>query len=369
LKKDLYRKQIMEIKPYVPGKPIEEVERELGITNVIKLASNENPLGPSPLAVEAMTATIPKVSIYPDGNCYYLKNALSAHLGVAMDHLIVGNGSDEILKLITEAFLNEGEEAVVGNPTFSEYDFSVKIMGGKTVAVPLKDHVHDLSAMRDAVTDNTKLVFVCNPNNPTGTTVKRQKLAKLIDSLPQGVITVLDEAYYEYVTDPDYGESLDFVHQGKDVIVLRTFSKIYGLAGLRVGYGVARPDLIGSLLRVKEPFNVNMMAQAAALAALEDGEHVERSRTVNEEGKKYLAAEFTRLGLTYAPTQANFIWVNIAADCRTVFNKLLGRGVIVRTGDIFGAPDVLRITVGTPEQNERLIGMLEEVLAEENVAT
>jgi histidinol-phosphate aminotransferase len=367
LKKELFRNQILAIKPYVPGKPVEEVERELGISNAIKLASNENPLGPSPLAVEAMAKTISKVSAYPDGNCYYLKNALSEHLGVTPGHLIVGNGSDEILKLITEAFLNEGEEAVVADPSFSEYDFSVKIMGGTTVAVPLTDYTHDLKAMRAAVTEKTKLVFVCNPNNPTGTTVGRKQVTELIDSLPEGVITILDEAYYEYVADPEYPESIDFIHQGKNVIVLRTFSKIYGLAGLRIGYGVANPELIGSLMRVKEPFNVNMMAQVAALAALEDKEHVARSRELNEEEKIFLAGEFTRLGLFHVPTQANFIWLRVAADCRSVFNALLKRGVIVRTGDIFGAPDVVRVTIGTREQNKRFIMMLEEVLTTEGV--
>ncbi len=365
MKKELYRKQILAIKPYVPGKPVEEVERELGIKDVIKMASNENPLGPSPLAVAAMKETIDKVAAYPDGNTYYLKIALSEHLGFSTDHIFVGNGSDEIIKLIAEAFLNEGEEVVMADPSFVEYDFATKIMGGIPVMVPLKNYTHDLAAMRAAVTDNTKLVFICNPNNPTGTMVSSGEVAAFIESLPQGVITVLDEAYYEYVIDPAYRESLDFVQQGKDVIVLRTFSKVYGLAGLRVGYGVATPELVGSLQRVKEPFNVNMMAQVAALAALQDKEHVERSRQENENGKKYLGAEFDRLGLFFVPTHANFIWLRVATDCRRVFNSLLRRGVIVRTGDIFGAPDVVRVTIGTRQQNERFIEMLEEVLTEE----
>jgi histidinol-phosphate aminotransferase len=355
----------MSIKPYVPGKPVEEVERELGISNVIKLASNENPLGPSPAAMRALHDLVPKVSAYPDGNCYYLKNALAAQLSIGADYLIVGNGSDEIIKLIAEAFLEPGEEAVVADPTFSEYDFAVKVMSGTTVAVPAVNMTHDLAAMAAAVTERTKLLFVCNPNNPTGTIVRRAEVEKLFDSLPDGVITVFDEAYYEYVNDAQYPQTLEYVRAGRNVIVLRTFSKIYGLAGLRVGYGVARPELIGYLSRVREPFNVNLPAQVAALAALGDTEHLARSRALNEEGKAFLAAEFARLGLACTPTEANFFWVNIAADCRKVFAEMLRRGVIMRTGDIFGAPDTIRVTIGTPEQNRRLVSTLEEVLAAE----
>jgi histidinol-phosphate aminotransferase len=367
MSRQLHRQQILSIKPYTPGKPVEEVERELGITDVIKLASNENPLGPAPASIAVMQQMINKVSTYPDGNCYYLKNALAEVHSLSPAHFIVGNGSDEVIKLIAEAFLDEGEEAIVADPTFSEYDFAVKIMGGSTVVVPTKNLTHDLEAMAAAVTDKTKLVFVCNPNNPTGTKVGKDEVNQFLDRLPEGVITVFDEAYYEYVTEEDYPQTLDFVHEGRDVIVLRTFSKIYGLAGLRIGYGVAKPELIGMLMRVKEPFNVNMLAQAAALAALGDQDHVVRSRQLNDEGKTYLYGEFDRLGLPYMPTHANFVWVQIKADCKEVFGKLLRRGVIVRTGDIFGAPDVIRVTIGTPPQNKRFIEALTEVLTEEGV--
>ena len=365
--KQLHRQQILAIKPYVPGKPVEEVERELGISGVIKLASNENPLGPAPAALKVMQEMVSKVASYPDGNCYYLKTELAKRLNVSLAHLIVGNGSDEVIKLIAEAFLAEGEEAVVADPTFSEYDFAVKIMGGRTVVVPSKNYTHDLKAMAAAVTDKTKLIFVCNPNNPTGTKVGKEEVVAFLDSLPAGVITVFDEAYFEYVIDDDYSDTLEFVRQGRDVIVLRTFSKIYGLAGLRVGYGIAKPELIGMLNRVKEPFNVNMIAQAAALAALGDEEHVKNSVAMNEEGKVYLYGEFDRMNLPYMPTHANFIWVKIKADCKNVFAKLLRLGVIVRTGDIFGAPDVIRVTISTPEQNKRFIEALEKTLTEEGV--
>lgn len=365
MSKELNRKCILSIKPYVPGKPVEEVERELGISNVVKLASNENPLGPAPKSIQVLRDLADKVAVYPDGNCYYLKNAISEHLDVTPANLIVGNGSDEIIKLIAEAFLEEGEEAIVADPTFSEYDFAIKIMGGRTIVVPTKKLTHDLSAMAAAVTDKTKLVFICNPNNPTGTIVGKNETDAFLASIPEDVITVFDEAYYEYVTAEDYPQTLEYVHQGKNVIVLRTFSKIYGLAGLRVGYGVAKPELIGMISRVKEPFNVNMMAQGAAFAALDDQDHVVRSRTLNEEGKEFLAKEFNRLGLSFVPTQANFVWVQIKADCQKVFAKMLRRGVIVRTGDIFGAPDVIRVTIGTADQNQRFIEVLEAVLTEE----
>ncbi|MBT9141959.1 MAG: Histidinol-phosphate aminotransferase [Dehalococcoidia bacterium] len=367
--KQLYRQQIMAIKPYVPGKPVEEVERELGLSGVIKMASNENPLGPAPAAIAKMQEVINKVAVYPDGNCYYLKNALAKALNLTPAHLLVGNGSDEVIKLIAEAFLSEGEEAVVAEPTFSEYDFAVKIMGGQTVVVPTKNYTHDLEAMAAAVTEKTKLLFVCNPNNPTGTKVGKEEVKTFLNKLPDGLITVFDEAYYEYVVDEDFPQTLDFVREGRNVIVLRTFSKIYGLAGLRIGFGVAKPELIGLLSRVREPFNVNMVAQAAALAALGDQEHLLRSRQMNEEGKQYLCRQFDRLGLPFVPTHANFIWVRIKADCNDVFTKLLHRGVIVRTGDIFGAPDVIRVTIGTAEQNQRFIEALTEVLTEEGVVS
>ncbi|NLZ39089.1 MAG: histidinol-phosphate transaminase [Firmicutes bacterium] len=367
MNKQLHRKEILAIKPYVPGKPVEEVQRELGISDVVKLASNENPLGPSPAVVQVLQKMAGSVSVYPDANCYYLKEALAERLGVLPDNLIIGNGSDEIIKMLAEAFLNVGEEAIVADPTFSEYDFAVKIMGGCTVVVPTKEYKHDLPAMADAITEKTKLIFICNPNNPTGTIVRQAEVEAFLQRVPEHVIVIFDEAYYEYVTDEAYPNTLAYVQEGRNVIVLRTFSKIYGLAGLRIGYGIASPALIGMLNRVKEPFNVNMLAQAAALAALSDTEHLRRSREINEEGKAYLYNEFNRLGLLFITTHANFIWVRIKADCQKVFAKLLRQGVIVRTGDIFGSPDVLRITIGTKEQNKRLVDALRTVLTEEGV--
>lgn len=360
---ELGRPAIFTIKPYVPGKPIEEVEREYGITGIIKLASNENPLGPSPLAMEAMSRAISRVHIYPDGNCYYLKSDLAKHIGLREENLIIGNGSDEILKMIAEAFLNAGDEVVFAHPSFSEYEFVSKIMDAKIVSVPLKKNfVHDLEAMLKVVSSATKIVFVCNPNNPTGTIVTQEELVSFLGKIPEHLLVVIDEAYYEYVSDPLYPDSLEFIRQGKKVIVLRTFSKIYGLAGLRIGYGISTPEIIGLINRVREPFNVNLMAQEAARASLQDSEHVRRSREMVLEGREFLYKAFDRLGLNYVPTQANFIFVDVGRDCREVFVSLLKKGVIVRTGDIFGHPTFLRVTIGTREENERFISCLEDVL-------
>lgn len=358
------RPALAAIKPYEPGKPVEEVERELGIRNAVKLASNENPLGPSPLAVAALQQVLGKISFYPDGACFNLRRALAAHLQVGEDYLIIGNGSDEILKLIAEAFLREGEETLLCPPTFSEYEFATRLMGGKCRYVPAIDFNYDLSGLKEATGPQTRIIFLANPNNPTGTMITRAELEDLVNSLPDDVLLVLDEAYYEYVDSDLYPDSLAYVRAGKkNLIVLRTFSKIYGLAGLRVGYGIADPELIASLHKVREPFNVNFLGQVAAAAAIGDTGHLERSRRVNAEGKEFLYRELQDMGLRYVPTQANFIWLQVSRPCREVFRELLYRGVIVRTGDIFGYDDYLRVTIGTAEQNARFIAALREVLA------
>lgn len=358
----LARPTVLTIKPYVPGKPIEEVERELGITNVIKMASNENPLGPSPKAIAAMAETAKKAQLYPDGNCYYLKQVLAQKLGVDIDNLIVGNGSDEIIKLLAEAFLNPDEEVLTGNPSFSEYIYATSLMGGKAVLIDLKDYTFDLEKMAEAITDKTKLIFICNPNNPTGTINTKAELDAFMAKVPEDVIVVFDEAYFEYVDAKDYPDTMEYIRAGRKVIILRTFSKIHGLAGLRIGYGIASPEFLAVLNRVREPFNVNLLAQEAALASLQDDNHIEQSRAVNYEGKAYLYKEFARMGLKYVPTQANFIFVDVQKDSKEVFQAMMKKGVIIRTGDIFGLPTHIRVTVGKPEENERFIKTLEEVI-------
>jgi histidinol-phosphate aminotransferase len=360
----LARQEIFKIKPYVPGKPVEEVERELGIRDVIKLASNENPLGPSPRAVEALRSAVGQVHFYPDGNCYYLKQALAAKLNQAPEEFMVGNGSDELLTLLAQAFLRPGEEIIMGDPSFSEYDFAAKIMGGEVIKVPLKNFTHDLKAMAEQVSPLTKMIFVCNPNNPTGTMVPQAEVTAFMKAVPEDVLVIFDEAYFEYVDDPHYPDSLQYVREGRNAIVLRTFSKVYGLAGLRIGYGIAPEKIISAVNRVREPFNVNLLAQKAALAALEDVEFVERSKAMNREEKERLYGALAKLNLRYIPSQANFIFIDAGLDCQVLFKKLLLKGVIVRTGDIFGYPTFIRLTVGRPAENAKFLRCLQEVLEE-----
>ncbi len=366
MKKPEMRSCLDKIKPYVPGKPVEEVERELGLKNVIKMASNENPLGPSLLAVEAMRGNLKKMHIYPDGNCYYLKEKLATRLKVKTDQLIFGNGSDEILSFLTLAYVKEGEEAVMVSPSFSEYDFAMRLMGGIPRQVPLSgpDFNYDLEAVLEAVNEKTRLIFICSPNNPTGSIVKKKELDSFIDRLPENLILVLDQAYIEFASDPEHPAGLDYIEQGKPVILLRTFSKLYGLAGLRIGYGIAPSEIIKDLNRVREPFNVNAMAQAAALAALNDSYHLERSRNLVNESRKQFTEGLEEMGLKPVPDQANFCFIDIKVDSREAFQALMKKGVIVRTGDIFGFPTYIRVTYGTAEQNKRFLAALKEVLAE-----
>ncbi len=352
------------IKPYVPGKPVEEVERELGLKNVIKLASNENPLGPSPKAVEALRLLLPRLNYYPDGNCFYLKQALAEKLSVKPEELIIGNGSDEILSLITRVYIHPGDEALMAAPTFSEYEFAMRMMGGLPCYIPLtgKNFAYDLAAIAAAVSDRTRLIFLCSPNNPTGSVVDLGELDRFLQMLPPGILVILDQAYYEYSDLYGSDAGLEYVRAGRPVIVLRTFAKIFGLAGLRVGYGAAPADIAADLNRVREPFNVNSAAQAAALAALEDEEHLQQSRALVAGGRTQLVEGLKKLGLEPVPSQANFFFVDIKSDSRKVFQELLGRGIIIRTGDIFGHPTYIRVTIGTADQNRLFLEELEEAL-------
>jgi histidinol-phosphate aminotransferase len=283
-------------------------------------------------------------------------------MGVPPEQVLVGHGSDELIHNIGLAFINPGDEVMMCSGPFSQYEFTAKLMDGTPVYAPMREFRYDVEEMARRLSPRTKVVFIGNPNNPTGTMVTEEELARLMEAVPESAIVVLDEAYYEYVEDERYPESLGLVGEGRAVIVLRTFSKIYALAGLRVGYGATTAELADALARVREPFNVSSVAQAAALASLEDGEQVERTRRLNRESKQYLYGEFERLGLSYTRSEANFVWVDMGRDCREVFTELLRRGVIVRTGDVFGAPTHVRVTTGTQEQNRRFASALEEVL-------
>jgi len=360
-----YRAAIDTIQPYSPGKPIEEVARELGLdpASIIKLASNESPLGPSQLAIEAMSAHLADVRIYPDSDSFALRHALAAHVVMAPEQVIIGRGSDEIMHFISIAYLQAGDEVIMGDPPFSMYEISTRLMDATPVKVQLKNYAHDLSAMADAITPRTKIIYIANPHNPTGAMNAKAELDAFFARVPEQVLVVLDEAYFEYVTRDDYPDSRIYLQEGRNVLIMRTFSKIYALAGLRVGYAFTnRPEVLFALNQVREPFNVANIGQWAAIASLQDAYQVPRSREVNEDGKAYLYAEFTRLELPFVPTETNFILVDTKQPCRDVFGKLLRLGVIVRTGDIFGYPTMIRVTIGTAAENARFIQSLEQVL-------
>jgi histidinol-phosphate aminotransferase len=345
---------------YQPGKPISQVAREFGLdpARIDKLASNENPLGPSPKAVEAAAAALREVNLYPDGSCWDLTGKVAARLQVGRDQLVFGNGSNEVLELVAHVFLGSGTEAVMGVHGFAVYKLATLLMGAKAVEVAMPGLGHDLPAMRAAITPRTRVVFLANPNNPTGTAHTQTELVEFARSLPENVLLVLDEAYTEYQDQaPDLRP---LIAEGRAILCARTFSKIYGLAGLRVGYGYTRPDIAALLQRARAPFNINSVAQAAAIAALDDAEFVQRSRDVNRAGLKQLADGFRKLGLTYVPSAANFILVQVP-DGAKAFAFMQARGTIVRP---FGnLPTHVRITVGTASQNERCLANLKAYLA------
>jgi histidinol-phosphate aminotransferase len=363
-KRGLVQEHIAKLKPYVPGKPIEEVQREFGISDIIKLASNESPIGPSPKAVEAMKSALDKVALYPDGSCFYLIKRLADFWGVSENQIVCGNGSDEIIHNIGLAFLSHaGDEVISSEVTFSQYEAAALLNACEYSSAPCINHTYSLPEIADRITDRTRLIVIANPNNPTGTIVTQSEVNAFMARVPEHVIVVFDEAYLEYVESPDFPDTLALVEQGRNVIILHTFSKIYALAGLRIGYGIARPEIISAINQVRQPFDVNSIAQVGAIASLDDPDQVERSLKVNSEGKNYLYSEFEAMSLPYLPTEANFIWFDCKRDCRPVFQELLKRGVIIRTGDIFGCPTFFRVTIGTREQNERFIRTLREVLA------
>src|SRR5712692_5161541 len=353
---------ILGIAPYEPGKPIEELEREFGLTDVIKLASNENPLPPSERVLKAISDVLTHLNRYPDGSAHYLRIALARRHGLAADQIIMGNGSNELIELVVRAFLRPGEEAVIPHPSFVVYPMIVQAAGGIRVVVTLKDHRLDLEAMARAITPMTKLVFVANPNNPTATVVTAEEVTTFMARVPDKVIVVFDEAYFEFAQGPDFPDSLGFMKHGRKVVVLRTFSKAASLAGLRVGYALADPDAVALMNRIRQPFNVNSLAQAAALAALDDEGHVFECVRMIEAGRHFLYDEFKRLGISYVPSRANFILVDVGRSASDIYQKLLHEGVIVRPLTPFGMETALRVTVGTPEENRKLIKGLRTVL-------
>jgi len=347
---------------YEPGKPIEDVARELGLdpAGILKLASNENPLGPSPFAVAAATRALAHGELYPDGGCFVLRQKLAARHGLAAEQFVVGNGSNEILELLGHVFLRPGDEVVMGAPAFIVYKLVALLFGARPVEVPLVDHRHDLDALARAVTPRTKLVFLPSPNNPTGTANTEAEIHAFVRALPEQVVFVFDEAYAEYLDNPP--DLRPLLAEGRKVVGLRTFSKIFGLASLRVGYGYASPELAGLLNRVRQPFNVNAIGQAAAVAALDDADFTARARATNAAGLSQLASALADRGLEIVPSVANFLLLRVGDGAR-VFTELQRRGVIVRPMKPYGMPEWVRVTVGTAAQNERFLAALDEVRA------
>jgi len=352
------------LRPYVPGKPIDEVKREYGLDDVIKLASNENPFGTSPKALQAMADALTAVHLYPDGQGYDLRQALSAHFDMPFDRIAIGNGADDLILQLSMAFLEDDDEVVVSRSSFGMYDVYVHAMRAVLVKTPLADGYRiDLDAAADAVTDRTKIVYVCNPNNPTGTMSTTAEVERLLDRVPEHVLCVMDEAYVEMVDSDDYPDALAMVRDGRpNVLVLRTFSKVYGMAGIRLGYGFGSPDVVEALAKVRAAFTVNSLAQAAGIAALRDDAFVRRTLELNRAGRHQLCEAFDRLGLEYAESHTNFVLVRIGPGALDVMDRLLRLGVIVRPMTAYELPEFLRISIGTPHQNERLIVGLEEIL-------
>jgi histidinol-phosphate aminotransferase len=357
------RKTLQGMTPYSPGKPIWEVQRELGLQEVIKLASNENPLGPSPKALEAIAKALPELHRYPDADAAKLKQVIAEVFKVEAKQLIVTNGGDELITLVSEAFLDVGDEVVVPEPSFSEYTFGALLMGAVVKKVSLKtDFSYDIEAILAAVTTRTKIVYLCSPNNPTGTFLSKAELQQILDALPKHVLVMLDAAYSHYTSSAEYTDGMEFVRAGYPVLVLQTFSKAYGLAGIRVGFGVAPADIIQSIVQVKEPFNVNALAQAAAIAAIGDNEHVKQSSKLVREERLRLYEALSQLGLGYTESMSNFILVELGSEAKSIYERLMAKGIIVRYGLIYGLPQHVRVSVGLPIENDRFIEVLREMI-------
>ncbi|HID01573.1 MAG TPA: histidinol-phosphate transaminase [Piscirickettsiaceae bacterium] len=352
--------QVRTLTPYQPGKPIDELQRELGLARISKLASNENPLGCSPKVVAAIEQALPNLARYPDGNAYYFKQKLAAHLGVQPGQILPGNGSNEVLELVVRTFAGPGDEVIYDQYAFAVYPLSTRAAGATGVAVPAKDYAHDLSAMADAITARTKVIFLANPNNPTGTLFDTATFEQFMQRVPEQVIVVLDEAYYEYVQVADYPDGLDYLSRYPNLLVSRTFSKVYGLAGVRLGYLVGDAEIIDYLNRVREPFNVNTLAQVAGMAALDDKDFVAESVELNRDNMAWFTAALSTLKLAYIPSSGNFVTVHTGADTARINQSLLQQGVIVRPLTGYGMAEWLRISIGTRDELEHCVDALQE---------
>lgn len=353
---------IKHITPYVPGKPLEELQREYGVENAIKMASNENPLGPSPRAVAAIKNSMSDLHRYPDANCYLLKEKLGEKLSLSPDLIIPTNGSNEVIELSLRAFLRPGGEVIIPEPTFSLYEKFTQAMDGIPVSLPLKDFCIDLEGIKKKIGPKTRIIFLNNPNNPTGTMITKTELEGFLTFIPEEVIIILDEAYGEFATSPDFPQGKDYLNGPRWIVTLRTFSKAYGLAGLRIGYGIAPKELIHYLNKVRQPFNVNSLAQVAACAALDDDEHFNKTLATVSQGRRYLYQELDRLGVTYVPTQANFLMIQVNQHCNNLYEAMMREGIIIRPLSSFGYTHYIRVSVGNPEENQRFILAFEKFM-------
>jgi histidinol-phosphate aminotransferase len=356
---------VQNLNPYLPGKPPEELERELGLTNVVKLASNENPMGPSEKVLSALQKSLSGLSLYPDSGGYKLKHALSKKFGFSPEQVTLGNGSNDVLELIGRGYLNPADEVIYSEFSFVVYSLVTQATGAKPIVTPAKSWGNDLDAMLKAITDKTRIIFIANPNNPTGTWLTKQEITSFLDAVPENVLVVLDEAYTEYVDEANFPDGLSLLSSYQNLIVTRTFSKAYGLAGLRIGYAVSNTEIANILSRVRQPFNVNNLALVAAEAALDDDEYLSKSFALNKAGMALYQAELKRLGLNYIPSVGNFITVELENDAAPVYQAMLEEGVIVRPVANYGMPKHLRISIGLDAENKRCIEVLERVIKHE----
>lgn len=356
------RKEVLSLSPYPAGKPISEVKRSFGITRVIKLASNENPLGCSPKAREVLLKACGDMNLYPDASVFELKNAIAAKYGVSPDMVICSSGLDLLIRVICMTVINRDDESISGEVSFSRYDDAVNLMGGRVIHVPMKNFALDVESMVNAIGPRTRVIWFCNPNNPTGTIITRAEIEKALSRIPENVLVVVDEAYSEFADREDYPECLQYIDRFNNLIVLKTFSKAYGLAGLRVGYGICCSEMSRYLYAVTGPFDVNLAAQLTALAALSDAEFLKNTQEVNRQGREYLYQQFEEIGLSYIKSQGNFIAVNVGCDDRHIYSQLLRRGIIVKPGSSLKMPGYLRVSIGSMKDNEIFIDTLKSLL-------
>lgn len=363
MSKDLFRKELANLRPYVPGKPIEEVQKEYGIDHIDKLASNENPLGPSPKAMEAIKKEIESIHIYPDATSMKLKLELAKKYDLSHENIILGNGGEQILQMIAQAFINAGDEAIMATTTFGLYGTSVTHMGGVPVKIPLKDYKHDFQAFINNINDKTKLIYVCSPNNPTGNIMTKDEIEYLVDNVPEDIVIILDEAYYDYAkVNPNYPESINILKKRPNTIILRTFSKVAGIAGVRVGLALTSPEIATQMNKVRGVFNVNKLAQAAAIGALSDEEHIEKTVKLNYDSMAIMEKYFNENNLEFIPSNANFMFVNVGMDSRVVFEELMKKGIIIRPGYLWNWDNWIRVSTGTIEQTERFVEVLDNII-------